>query len=143
VGVKLDGLTETLRAFQQLDKELRREANGELRKAARECAAELAVELRAAAAASPTPVAGRVATSIRVRSDRIPVVIVGGNRKVGVRGGRAGALVWGSELGGEHFAAGRGPGYWIAPTVRRFATNGAVTRYKRAVYDLLRKYGLA
>lgn len=146
VSLEIDGLMETLQAFKGLELELRKEANGELRQAGQACARVLAVELKSAAAASGVPVAPRVARSIRAKSDRIPVVSIGGATRVGRRGAPAGSLVWGSEQGPKgstnHWAVAPSSGYWIAPTVKAFADNGAVPIYLRAVVDVERKYGL-
>ena len=147
-SVELDGLVETLKAFQALEADLARPAaNKELRAAARVCATGLAAELVRAAAGSGVPVARRVAASIRVKSDRIPVVSIGGARKVGAGGAPAGVLVWGSEQGPKsdpnRFAVEPSSGYWIKPTVTGFQADEAVTVYKRAVYELQRKHGLA
>jgi hypothetical protein len=144
--IEAEGIVETLSAFKGLEADLRRTANGELRKAARTCATELVVELRAAAAGGP-PVAARVARSIRVKNDRIPAVSIGGSRKVGTRGAPASALVWGSEHGPagpvNHFGVpARSSGYWIAPTVTRFGQSAALVTFKRALFDIMRKYKL-
>lgn len=92
------------------------------------------------------PVARRVATSIRVKSDRIPAVSIGGPKKVGAGGAPAGLLVWGSEQGPKsepnRFGVEPSSGYWIKPTVARFQADEAVVVYKRAVYELQRKHGL-
>jgi len=147
VSLEVDGLLETMEAIKRLQPELRNSTNGAIRDAGMECAGKLAVDLRAAAVSSGVPVAPRVARSIKVKRDRLPVVTIGGSRKVGARGAPAGALVWGSEQGpkGEtnHFGVPPSSGYWIAPTVERFATSTALSTYKRAVADALRKVGLA
>lgn len=143
VAIETDGLMETLKAFQGLEADLRKEANGELRAAARQCAGELATALRAAASSSPTPVARRVASAIKVKSDRVPVVSIGGSARVGRYGAPAGELVWGSERGGHNFAAAAGGSYWIAPTVERFASSDALRSFRAGVDALLRKWGLA
>lgn len=146
VSLEVDGLLETLKAFQGLERDLRSSANGELRDAADQCARGLVAELVAAASSSGVPVARRVARSIRVKRDRIPVVSIGGGYRVGVRGGTAGSLVWGSEQGpkGEvnHFGVPPSSGYWIAPAVKRFGEGRAVDAFRRAVVDVQRKYGL-
>jgi hypothetical protein len=143
VTLESEGLMETLKAFQGLEADLRKEANAELRAAAKTCAGELANALKVAAAGSPTPVAARVAKSIKVKSDRIPVVSIGGSRKVGRYGAPAAALVSGSEDGGKNFGAPKGGAYWIAPTVERFGSSGEALRsYRGAVDDLVRKWGL-
>jgi len=146
VSLEIDGLMETLQAFKGLEAELRKEANGELREAGQQCARVLATELKAAASSSGVPVASRVARSIRAKSDRIPVVSIGGGMRVGIRGAPAGALVWGSEQGPKggtnHWGVPPSSGYWIAPTVKQFGQNKAVPIYLRAVVDVQKRYGL-
>jgi hypothetical protein len=142
VRVETPGLFETLKATQGLEADLRRTANGELRAIARTCAGELATELKQAAASSPTPQARLMAPTIRVKSDRIPVVSIGGSRRVGRHKTPAARLVWGSESGGRNFRAPAGGSYWIKPTVERFASSGALKSYRRGVYDILRKWRL-
>ena len=145
-AVEVDGLLETLKAFQGLERDLRSEANRELRAAARTCATVLAGHLARAAAASGVPVAPRVARSIRVKSDRIPVVSIGGATRVGAGGAAAGRLVWGSEQGPKgdvnHWGVAPSSGYWIAPAVAAFQGDESVAIYKRAIFDLHRKHGL-
>ena len=146
LALEIDGLQETLKAFQGLEMDLRRQANSELRTAAKECATRLSAKLAMAAAASGVPVAPRVARSIRVKSDRLPVVSIGGGTKVGRNGAPASALVWGSEQGPKgdvnHFGVPPSAGYWIAPAVQRFADSDAIPPYQRAVVEIMRKYDL-
>lgn len=145
-GVEVDGLVETLSAFKALEADLRKEANSELRVAARQCATVLAGQLARAAAGSGVPVAPRVARSIKVKSDRIPVVMIGGGMKVGARGASAAKLVWGSEQGPKgatnHWGVPPSAGYWIAPTVQAFQGDESVAIFKRAIVDLQRRHGL-
>lgn len=141
-NIDVEGLTETLRAFKGLEADIRRQANGELRKAAGECASGLVDALRASASGSGVPVAPRVASSVKVKSDRLPSVAIGGNKRVGIRGGRAGALVWGSEKGGKHFGVAKSSGYWIKPAVDRFKANDAIRIYRGEVAAIMRRYGL-
>jgi len=145
-AIEVDGLLETLRAFQGLERDMRRVANGELRDAARTCANGLAVDLRSAAGGGP-PVAPRVAGSIAVRSDRLPTVAIGGSRRVGRRGAPAAKLLWGSEHGPagaiNHFAvAANSAGYWIAPTTKAFKSSRAIDIFKRAVFDTMKRWRL-
>jgi hypothetical protein len=149
LALEIDGLQETIKAVQGLEREYERPAaNKELRAAAKECATPLAADLVRAALASGVPVAPRVAQSIRVKSDRLPVIQIGGAKKVGTgKRGAAAALVWGSEQGPKsepnRFAvAPNSAGYWIAPTVARFADGPAIDAYKRAVYETLKRAGL-
>jgi hypothetical protein len=149
VSLEIDGLIETIGAVRGLESDLRSQTNKELRTAARECATRLAANLSRAAEQSGVPVAPRVAKSIRVKSDRVPVVVVGGPKKVGSgKRGAAAALVWGSEHGPKsdpnRFGVAPDPaGYWIAPTVAAFSGSQALSVYKRAVYEILRERGLA
>ena len=133
-------MTETIAAVRGLEQDLRKQANAELRQAAKTCANVLAAQLVTAASSSGVPVAPKVAKTIRVKSDRFPVVSIG-NAKTA-------ALVWGSEQGPKsdpnHWAVPTNTGgYWIAPTVASFAGNEAVELYKRGVYETLHSHGLA
>lgn len=141
--VRSEGVEETLRAVQGLELDLRKEANSEIRAAAREAAGELVERLRTAAASSATPVARRLIPTIKVKSDRFPTVTIGGTQKVGARGAPAARLVWGSEHGGLHFAAPEGGSYWIAPTVARYETSGAIPVFRRALFEITKRHGLA
>lgn len=130
---------ETLGAVRNVSAELRPGVNNKLRKAADESAAPLAADLARAAANSGVPVASKVARSIKVKRDRIPVVQIGG--------GKVAPLVWGSEQGPKsdpnRFAvAPNSAGYWIAPTVARFADGPAIAKFQRAVYEILHDAGL-
>lgn len=146
LSVEVDGLFETLRAVRELEADLRPGVNNELRDEADRSARELIVELRSSASSSGVPVAPRVASSARVKRDRVPVVSIGGGARVGRRGAPAGELVWGSEQGPKgdvnHFAVPPGSGYWIAPAVDRYAGK-ALENFKRAVFEILHKHGLA
>lgn len=146
VQIHVDGLLETLKAFQGLERDVRRQANGELRQAAGQCASGLTTRLVAAAGGSGVPVAPRVARSVKVKSDRLPVVSIGGSTRVGRYGAPAAALVWGSEHGPSgsvnHWGVGPSAGYWIAPTVKEYERGPAVSIYLRAVVNIEHRYGL-
>ena len=141
-SIEIEGLTETLKAFQGLEKDLRQQANSELRRAAGECASGLVNELRASASGSATPVAARVAASVKVKNDRIPSVAIGGRVRVGRTGAPAAVLLWGSEHGGTNFAAPTGGAYWIKPAVDTFKANRAVNIYRTQVAAIMRRYRL-
>lgn len=140
--VEAEGVTETLSALRGLEADLRREANSEIRAEARGLAGELVLALQGAARSSGVPVAARVASSAKVKSDRYPTVVIGGSKRVGRRGAPAAVLLWGSEHGGHHFAAAEGGEYWIAPTVERFQSSRAVPAFRRALYEIVRRHGL-
>jgi hypothetical protein len=137
---------ETLKAVRGVQADLRPGVNNELRDAAGSSADGLKTALTAAASSSGVPVAPRVARSIRVLRDRIPVVSIGGSASVGRRGAPAGRLVWGSEQGPKgsinHWGVPPGSGYWIKPAVERYSRT-ALEDFKRAVYVIFRKHGLA
>jgi hypothetical protein len=142
----MEGVFETLQAVRSLERDLRIEVNGELRDAADRSARELIVELVRSASSSGVPVAPRVASSAKVKRDRVPVVSIGGAARVGRGGAPAGLLVWGSEQGpkGEvnHWGVPPSSGYWIAPAVERYART-ALENFRRAVFVILHKNGLA
>lgn len=147
LAVHTEGIEETLASLRGIDAALRREANSEIRQAAKIAAEGLAVALRAAASSSGVPVAPLVARTIKVKSDRFPTVSIGGATKVGRRGAPASALLWGSEHGPKgdpnHFAVSpNAGGYWIAPTVQAFEASRAVPIFKRALFDIVKRYGL-
>lgn len=88
------------RAFSRLD----RKASQDLRQLSRDLAADYVVELRNAARGSRwySDQAVRVAESIRVASDRVPTVNIGGSRRFTNSEAQRvpyGALVMGSEFG--------------------------------------------
>ena len=126
-----------LAALRGVDKELRQNTNRRLRQAAGDASRGLIPELQAAASSSATPQARIVAASVRIKSDRLPAVQVGGSRRIGHRRTPAGRLLWGSEVGGRNFAAPTGGAYWIAPTVDSYARRGALEAYRRAVAGIL------
>lgn len=150
-NVEMDGMMETIQSVRGIADALeRKETNKELRQAARSCATRLAADLVRAADASGVPVAPRVAKSVRVKGDRVPVVSIGGPKRVGTGKGHrasAAAILWGSEQGPKsepnHFAVAPNPaGYWIAPTVERFGNSDALPIFQRAVYEILHEHGL-
>ena len=145
LSLEMEGIFETLKAVRSVEADLRPGINNELRDAAESSASELVVELVNAAGSSGVPVAPRVARSIRVKRDRVPVVSIGGATRVGRDGASAGALVWGSEQGPKgdvnHWAVPPSSGHWIAPAVDRFGPK-AVEKFRHAVADVFRRHGL-
>lgn len=131
-----------LKALGKVEKSLRDEANARLRQAAGQAAGQLIGELRQSAAGAATPQARIVADSLRIKRDRIVAIQVGGAKRVGSRGTAAGAILWGSEHGGQNFAAPAGGSYWIAPAVQRYAGSGAQHVYLAAVNQILRDAGV-
>lgn len=150
IGVQLEGMDETLRALDGLERDLARPAaNKRLRAAAGDVARPLAAALASAAGSSGVPVAPRVASSISVTVDGgVPAVAIGGSKMVGTgKRGFAAVLVWGSERGPasdpNRFAvAPNSSGYWIRPTVQRFKAGPALDAYRRAVDHVVHDAGL-
>jgi hypothetical protein len=141
------------KALSQVNTELRKNTNAQLRLAARECADQLALLLRANFAGAPAPQTQLVELSVKVKSDRVPVVQVGGKKKVGRayksrKGGTvrapAGQLLWGVEYGDKagRFAPRNPDGYWIKPTVKAFSEGPAIGKYKKAVINILPDAGV-
>ena len=142
--------------LKKADAELRKASNVRLREAAKECANDLAQRLRVSAYGAPAPQTQLVARSIKVKkSDRFPVVAIGGSKKVGraykSRKGRgtvrasAASLLFGVENGDYHdrFAARNESGYWIKPTVKDFSTSSqAIGNYQKAVLQILDDAGV-
>lgn len=139
-------------ALKTVDVELRKSTNAQLRIAAKECADDLARRLKAAAYAEPAPQTRLVAESIKTKTDRTPVVMVGGTKKVGrpyrsrktkqKRAATAGDLLWSVEYGDTkgRFAPRNPNGYWITLTSKVFAESPTATdNYKRAVLRILQE----
>lgn len=125
VGVQVAGLDETLRAFNRYG----RDANRELRQAAGAEVDRIIPALTAAGAVAGKQ-AALTATSVRRRSDRVPVIMAGGSRRLRPSGSKrkvtAGDVFFGAEFGGgsrsttRQFPPYRGhTGYWFWPTLRR------------------------
>jgi hypothetical protein len=123
-----------------VEADLRRNANAELRQAAGEASRRLLPLLARSAAGSARGQAALVASSAKVKSDRIPAVQIGGSKKVGRRGTQAGVLLWGSEHGGRNFPGGGGS--WIDPAVHAFEQSGAPEVYLAAVNRILSNHGV-
>lgn len=143
VGIKYDDeIFATLRAFNRLQKETEdRNPNSELRQATKAISDELGKEIAKSAYVHPYSPAQaiKVASTIRVLSDRIPKISIGkGRKRIFSGGGRAGDVLFGNEFGsiqggignfgfngGKRFPIPRSPrsgrgneGYWIFPTIK-------------------------
>ena len=147
MGVKVkivfdDEVRATLNAFTRLQKETDdKSANTALRQATKTISDQLGKEIGRAAYVHPFSPAQaiKVATTIKVLSDRVPKIGIGkGRGRIFSGGGRAGDVLFGNEFGsiqggignfgfngGKRFPIPRSPrrgkgnaGYWIFPTVR-------------------------
>lgn len=136
----VDGLDGVLRALRAMDKEGQRELRAEVQKIAGKHAA--ALQRRAASHRDPR-VRG-VAPTIRAAKDRVPVINIGGARRVQVSGNpRAGDVLFGANWG----AASGGPNGWRFPTHDEWihpTLSGRhaqlVNEWERAVADVAKKW---
>jgi hypothetical protein len=146
--VHVEGLTETVRAFNRYGKA----ANNELRDAAQGEVNKVAPMLVAAMRSDGGPSA-LVASSVSAKRDRYPVIKAAGSKRVATRKRgrgarpRAGDLFFGAEFGGrgrsttQQFRPWKGTtGYAFYPTLRRH-TSDIVDGYRKALNDLARKWG--
>ena len=126
VGVRVEGLSETLKAYNKLDKDAKKAAKVEVQK----IADLLAGRIRSRAPSDPRY--RNLAVSVKSGRDRVPVIRVGqrANPKVSGGGGPR-ELVIGMEFGASRQGPnawrfpdrtprlGRGnEGYWIYPTIK-------------------------
>ena len=142
VTVDTSDVLPLLKALNGVSAELKQNANKQLRAAAGDCARGLIPALVASAASAPTPQARLIAQTARVSSDRVPVLVLGGSRRVGRNKTPAGRLAWGSERGGRNFAAPPGGAYWIAPAVDAYGRTRALDTYRGAVAGILADAGV-
>lgn len=121
MSMRIDGLKETLQAFNKLGKD----ANKELREAAFELSQTLATRVQSAAN-SAGPQAALLASTVKARRDRAPFIEVGGTKRVGSNKVPAFKVLFGSEFGSNNlkqFKPHRGRmGYWAFPTVEANAS---------------------
>lgn len=149
INVKIDGLRETLRAFNALPKD----ASNELRDEAMAIADDMAGWIRAGALAE-SRTAARVAGTLKVRRDRVPVVEIGGASKVGTGTGRqkgkAFQLLFGANFGARQYSqfkawAGRGNDFFVFKQIeghqseieRRYyeAVDRVIARWSQSTID--------
>lgn len=117
ISYEVEGLRALLRALNKIPKDLQ----NEIRDASTEIATELVSGARNAA---HTPLTQMVASGLKVKRDRIPVVRTGVG-KVGSGGARMPDVFYGAEFGGrkrpttQQFLPHRGQrGYFLYPTAR-------------------------
>lgn len=126
MGVEVDGLKETLRAFGRYGKE----ANKDLRDAAQAEVRKIAPAIVAAGRRDGGP-STLVASTVKAPRDRVPVIAAGGAKKVAPsrrtrRKPAAGDIFFGAEFGGrarpttQQFRPHTGTrGHWFYPTLRK------------------------
>lgn len=97
--VRIEGVKETLAKFRQLPKD----ASDEIRERSMRLAEVLAVKAQAAARSDVSPQAKLVASTIRPRRDRVPVIVAGGSKRVGRRRSPAWGVLFGAEFGANQY----------------------------------------
>lgn len=135
----LDGLDKVLRDLQSFQRDVKRLVNGELRRESKAIADSAVPLVKRLVASGPAPQSRKMADTVRARSDRTPLVIVGAvNPKLSGfnRGAKAarqkGSLAWGVERGPRGGPQGRARsnvygvgrrerGYKLQPNMDRIA----------------------
>lgn len=142
-GIEIDGLKECLDAFKSLDTELRKNANGELRKASKAIAKDLIPLL----GGSGAPQEAAILAAAGPKPDRYVVVAVP-NRKPKLSGVKKTPAAMAKRLGfaiegGSAAEQFHGPAYgsMVARHIDRIARQ-AIPRYERELVAIMRKYGL-
>lgn len=152
--VQIDGLRETLKAFNDLP----RDANNELRDASLELARSLADKARADALVNGGPQGKLLAPTVKARRDRVPVVEAGGTSKVGRNRAPAWGVLFGSVFGmtgrsgwygearyrggiGRQYRPhqGRGAYYWFFPVIEESGSEISAA-WTKAADAVVRKF---
>lgn len=113
IGIEIEGLRETLRAFRDLPKD----ASAELRDEAGKIASDMVDWIRSAALVD-SPQSAALAPTVRVTRDRVPAVTVGGTTRITSSRKPAYAILFGANFGARTFPqfrewAGKGQDYFI------------------------------
>jgi hypothetical protein len=139
ITVRIEGGRETLAAFRRLP----REASTALRERSLELAKALAGRVQSSATGD-SPQSALMATTVKAKRDRIPVIEAGGTTRVGSSRVPAYKVLFGSEFGARTLPqyrphVGRGS-YWMFRTVE---DNEAMIAagWLRAADDIVRAFG--
>jgi hypothetical protein len=147
VGVQAEGVRETIRAFNKLDKEGKDKA----REKTKQVSEYLARKMRGSA--PPGKRYAALEQSLKAGKDRVPVIRVGGRQTPRVSGGGGPAqLVIGMEFGADQSGPnawrfpprtpkrGKGnAGYWIFPTATR-EQNSVVKLWQDSLEPVIREW---
>lgn len=139
ITVEGEGIRETLRAFRGLPKE----ASNELRAAALDLSRDLAAAAKLSGEQEGSQ-AALVASTVKARRDRVPVVEAGGTKRLGSRRKPAWKLLFGSEFGSNRFTQfprrhqGR-EGIWFFPVIEENAPMIA-RRWQEAADNVIRAF---
>ncbi|PXY17346.1 hypothetical protein [Prauserella flavalba] len=154
VRLRIDGVRDTLQALQALPKD----ANEELRERSMKLATVLAEQARADGMADAAPQSKLVATTVKARRDRVPVVEAGGTRRLGRHKTPAYGLLFASVFGmnrrsgwyaapryrgarGRQYRPHRGQdAYWFFPVIE--SQQARIAReWNEAASEIARKFG--
>lgn len=141
IAVQVTGMRETLAALRAL--------GPDADKAIREHAGLLATKLRGsidrAAKGARSPQARLVVQTLKIKKDRLPVLEVGGTKRLGRNKAPAWTLLFGAELGSNQHRqfhqkhTGR-VGTWFFPTVEREQAE-IVREWEEAADDVISSFG--
>lgn len=140
VKVSIEGLRETLRAFQELPPD----ATKRLREESLKLAEKLAVKARAEGMADAAPQSPLVATTVKAVRDRVPAIQAGGTKRLGRNRAPAYKLLFGSLFGSNAYRQFHRPhagqaAYWFFPVVEHDA--GEISRaWNRAADAIVRDF---
>lgn len=141
VAVQVNGMRETLAAVRAVGKN----AENALRDRAVELGKKLGASITAAAKRDKSPQARLVVTTLKVKRDRLPVLEVGGTKRLGRNKAPAWALMYGAEFGSGQYKqfhkrhTGK-TGSWFFGTVEREQAE-IVAAWEEAAADVVREFG--
>lgn len=144
ISIEIEGIEECLRAFQGLERDVRRVANGELRQASKAIGREVVIPMLGGSGA---PQEAKIIAAAAPKSDRYVVVAVPG-RKPGLSGLKKTSAAQAKRLG---FALEGGSDYpplhhpaegSLVRTHIPTMTSRAVPRYQAALVSIMRRHGL-
>lgn len=120
VTIHVTGIREILRALSVLPKDVQDGIRDESLKLAQ----KLAGQIKADGMSDAAPQSKIVAETVKAKRDRVPVVEVGGTRKIGRNKTPAYKLLFGSVFGSNAYEQFHRPhlgqeGYWVYPTLIR------------------------
>lgn len=136
ITIRISGLRETVRAFRKWPDD----AITEIRAASLSIAGFVATKIRGAARLNPQ--SALIAPTVRAMKDRLPVIVAGGNRRVGSNRVPVYKVLFGAEFGAvtlAQFRAFNSGGYFFFVTVDREA-DYIQREYLGAVDEINRKW---
>ncbi|MGA6164310.1 hypothetical protein [Amycolatopsis magusensis] len=140
VRLHIEGARETLRVLATLPKD----ASKELREASLELSKSLAVKVKADGMGDAAPQSPLVASTVRAERDRVPVISVGGTRRLGRNKKPAYKLLFGSVFGANEYPQFHRPhggtqAYWFFPVVEESAPEQSAA-WNKAADNVIRRF---